>query len=202
MLKKIDLDEVLTSDITNNQGLSSAKISGEVLGIFLQAKQNLVGMGTSLEKRIIGIGECGLDYYYTQDSRIIHKQKELFESQIDLAIKLDIPLFIHTRDAFDDTFEILKSKPGIHGKFAIHCFTGNKNHLKEVLDMGGKAAFGGIITFGKNAEYLREAFAYCPKDGYLLETDLPFLSPKPFRGKDNLPEYIKFVAEKMGQIVS
>ena len=152
------------------------------------------------ENRIIGIGECGLDYYYSQDLEIIKKQKQLFEAQIELAIDLKLPLIIHCREAFEDIYQILKNFPKIHGNFLIHCFTGDKNQLKQSLDLGGKVAFGGILTFGKNAEYLRESAKYCPDNSWVLETDSPFLSPNPNRGAICLPTYIDFVAEKMAEI--
>ena len=147
--------------------------------------------------RLIGIGECGLDFNYTQDSEIIKKQKELFISQIELAIRLDLPIEIHTRDAWDDTFELLDEFPSIHGKFLIHCFTGGVTELRKCLDRGGLAAFGGIVTFPKSFE-LQEALVFCPKENLVLETDLPFLAPVPNRGKACLPVMIndtaKFIA--------
>lgn len=150
--------------------------------------------------RLVGIGECGLDYFYSQDKEIINKQKELFEAQIQLAIDSNLPLIIHCREAFDDIYNILKDFKNIHGKFWIHCFTGNTNQLRKILDIGGKVAFGGILTFGKNAEYLRDSARFCPNDSWLLETDSPFLSPTPNRGQICQPIFIDFVAEKMAEI--
>lgn len=148
----------------------------------------------------IGIGETGLDYHYTQDKNLIFKQKELFESQINLALTTNTPLVIHCREAFADLIEILKSNPKIHGKFLIHCFTGDTDILKQILDLGGLAAYGGIITFGSSADELRQSLEYCPDDSFVLETDLPFLTPAPHRGQTNLPEYINLVAQKASQI--
>jgi TatD family hydrolase len=156
--------------------------------------------GLVWDKRILGIGECGLDYFYTQDLELKKSQKLLFEKQIELSLELNLPLIIHCREAFDDLLEILKSYKNIKQNFLIHCFTGDKQILKKILDLGGKVAFGGILTFGQNADYLRESLNYCPQDSWLLETDLPFLTPNPKRGEICLPEYINFVAKKIAEI--
>ena len=146
---------------------------------------------------IVGIGEVGLDYHYTQDPELIAIQKKLFQSQIELAIKYNLPLMIHCRDAFDDLFEILEKYPAIHGKFLIHCFTGGIDEMYRAIKIGGKIAFGGVITF-KSAREVQEAVEYCPLESFVLETDLPFLSPK--RGEICIPEHIDLVAEKVAEI--
>ena len=151
---------------------------------------------------LVGIGEIGLDYHYTQAENLqfsqdknLHKiQQELFESQIELAIELDLPIEIHCREAFEDTFAILLKYPKIHGKFDIHCFTGGKYEARKALEMGAKLGIGGIVTF-KNAQNLQEAVKFSPLENLLLETDLPFLAPLPNRGKICLPEYIDNVAD-------
>jgi TatD DNase family protein len=148
------------------------------------------------EKRLIGIGEIGLDYHYTQDVETVKKQKELFRSQIELALKLNLPFQVHTRDAFSDTYEILKDYPEIGGKFIVHCYSEGINEAKKILDLGGYLGFGGLITFN-SAQSIQDAAKYCPEERFLLETDLPFLAPPPYRGKTCLPEYIDFIAERM-----
>lgn len=153
-----------------------------------------------IKQKLLGIGECGLDYFYTQDKEIIKKQKELFEAQIQLAIDSNLPLIIHCREAFDDIYDILKKFKQIHSKFWIHCFTGNTDQLRKILDIGGKVAFGGILTFGKNADYLRDSANFCPDDSWLLETDSPFLAPAPYRGQICQPVFIDLVAQKMSEI--
>jgi TatD DNase family protein len=150
-------------------------------------------------ERLIGIGEIGLDYFYTQDQEIIQKQKLLFRYHIELALRLNLPIEIHTRDAWDDTFEILDEYPEIHGKFLIHCFTGNVENLRKCVDRGGRAAFGGIVTFNKSTE-LQESAVFCPLESMVLETDLPFLAPTPNRGKLCLPEMIEDTAIKMAEL--
>ncbi|GAB4148260.1 MAG: hypothetical protein OHK0017_10890 [Patescibacteria group bacterium] len=150
--------------------------------------------GTDFIKQLVGVGECGLDYSYTQNISLIEKQHELFEHNIKIALKLGLPLVIHTRDAWNDTWKILDKYPEIYGNFLIHCFTGNRQEVSRVLDRGGKIALGGILTF-KNAEYLREAAFYCPIQNIVLETDLPFLAPVPYRGKTCMPGMIQETAK-------
>jgi len=154
-----------------------------------------------LKSKVIGVGECGLDYYYTQDEGLKDMQKDLFHSQINLAIMLNVPLIIHCRDAFEDLFEILAQYPKIHGKFEIHCFTGDAGQLDQVLAMKGLVGIGGIVTFN-SAQKLQDAIINCPLTSIILETDLPFLSPIPHRGSLCLPEYIDFVAQKVADIQS
>ena len=157
---------------------------------------SLVGqeMSGKFSKLLFGIGECGLDYYR------MHQPKEMqinsFETQIDIAKKHKLPLIIHSREAMDDTLEILKSKK--YGNGIMHCFAGDSTAAKRVLDMGFMISFAGNVTY-KNAEELHDAASYVPLDRILLETDSPFLTPVPLRGKPNVPEYIKhtykFIAE-------
>jgi len=149
--------------------------------------------------KVIGVGECGLDYYYTQDTSIKKKQWKLFESQIKLALDNDLPIVIHCRDAFDDLFSILDQYPEMHSRFDVHCFTGDRDIARKVLEYDGFFGIGGIATFA-NGESLRDAIEYIPQNKLLVETDLPFLSPVPHRGKTCLPEYINDVAQKIADI--
>lgn len=143
--------------------------------------------------RIVGIGEIGLDYYWAKDEVVQKKQKDLFESQIQLAIRHDLPIQLHIRDAFDDAFEILKKYPKIHGKFMVHCFTGNNKDLQQILDMKGLVAYGGVSTF-KNSLELQETIKNCPIESFVFETDLPYLAPQAVRGKICIPEHINHTA--------
>lgn len=150
-------------------------------------------MNSSRSGLLLGIGECGLDYYR------MHQTKEMqlnsFEKQIDIAKRFKLPLIIHSREAMDETLDMLKKKNCGHG--IMHCFAGDSSAAKRVLDMGFMISFAGNVTY-KNAVELHDAAGYVPLDRILLETDSPFLSPVPMRGKPNLPEYIintyKFVA--------
>jgi len=148
-----------------------------------------------LKTRLIGIGECGLDYFYSQEPKIIQTQKDLFESQIKLAIKLNLPLIIHCRDAFEDLFAILNSYSEIHGKFLIHCFTGNTDDAERIIKLQGKMAIGGILTFN-SAKSLNEAVEKNDFNNFVVETDLPFLAPHPFRGKTCEPKMIEHSLRK------
>jgi TatD DNase family protein len=152
------------------------------------------------DPQIIGMGEIGLDYYYTQDVEIIAKQHLLLQGLLQIATENKITPVFHIRDAFDDFFAILDDFPSLHGRFLVHCFTGDRAHLKSILDRGGKVGYGGIITFGQNADNLRETVLTCPLDGFVLETDLPFLAPAPNRGNDCLPTHIDLVADKISDL--
>jgi len=149
--------------------------------------------------QVVGIGKCGLDYYYTQNSAILEIQKRLFWYHIDLASQLNLPLAIHTRDAWEDTLEILARQPRIHGRFQIHCFTGNTDHMRRIQDMGGYIAIGGIVTFN-SARELQQAVRQAPEDMLLLETDLPFLAPVPHRGATCVPEHIRDIASYIARL--
>ena len=145
------------------------------------------------KEKIIGIGEIGLDYTYKTDK---NKQKEIFEKQLQLAEKYRLPVVLHIRGTFNDIFEILKN-------FKIvpiwHSCTGNLEEIEKFLEIGGFISFSGIITF-KNANRLREIVKIIPLERIFLETDSPYLTPEPYRGKINEPAYIKFVYQKVAEI--
>lgn len=151
------------------------------------------------QRGILGLGECGLDYHFVSDKEIVRKQWDLFESQINLACSLGLPLVIHTRDSFTDTLAILQKFPQIRGRYVFHCFSESIDELEQVLQFDGYIGIGGVVTF-KNADQLREVVQVCPLDRLLVETDLPFLAPVPYRGKNCLPEYVDSTVLKLGQI--
>ena len=146
-------------------------------------------------KKIIGIGEVGLDYYREHDK---NKQFDFFQRQIRLSYKLNLPIIIHTRDAEKDTLKIIKKHIN-NQKFIIHCFSGTKNFARECIDMGGYISFSGNITF-KNAVYLREVCKEIDLNKILIETDSPFLAPHPFRGKKNHPSNVRFVCSEIAKL--
>ncbi len=146
-------------------------------------------------KRYIAIGEIGLDYYYDKD--IIEEQKYILQKQFELALKHDLPVILHIRDAFSDIFDIIDEFPELYGVF--HCFTGGKEEAEEVLKRGFYISFSGIITY-KNADKVREAADYTPLEKILVETDSPYLSPVPVRGKRNEPSFIIHVLNKLSEI--
>jgi TatD DNase family protein len=147
--------------------------------------------------RVIGIGECGLDYFYDNSER--DAQKERFEAHIDASRQSGLPLVVHTRDAEEDTAEILARavrEGGVSG--VLHCFTGTADLARKALDLGFYISLSGIVTF-KNAKELQETASWLPSDRMLVETDSPFLAPVPHRGQTCEPAFVadtaRFVAE-------
>ena len=148
-------------------------------------------------ENVAAIGEIGLEYFHLKEN---HKwQKELLASQLEIAKARDLAVFLHVRDGYDDLVEVLKGVG--HTKGAIHCFTGNAQNAKEVLDFGFYLSFSGILTF-KNAKDIQEAFLNCPLDRVLSETDAPYLAPTPHRGKPNKSPYMLETIKMMAQIKS
>lgn len=147
--------------------------------------------------KIKAIGEIGLDYYYDNAPREL--QKHWFARQIELARELSLPIIIHDRDAHRDTLDILCDTKAYEVGGAFHCYTGSAEMVGEVLDMGLYIAFGGALTF-KKAQRPAEAAACVPIDRLLIETDCPYLTPEPFRGKRNSSLYIHLVAERLAEI--
>ena len=149
-------------------------------------------------KKIIGIGETGLDFYYNHSDKKI--QIESFIEHIHAASELDIPLVVHSRNAEKDTFEILKrEKQNSNLKILLHCFTGSYEFAKKLIDLNCYISVSGIITF-KNSIELTKTISLIPKENLLVETDAPYLSPIPYRGKFNEPSYIIHTIEKLAQI--
>jgi TatD DNase family protein len=147
-------------------------------------------------KKIIAFGETGLDYFYKRSEK--NDQIQSFEKHIEFAISEKVPVIIHTRDADEDTISIIK-KYFTKTKFLIHCFTGSLNFAKNLLDLECLISFSGIITFKKSTD-LRNVVKYVPMEKMLIETDSPYLSPDPFRGKSNEPANVKIVAENIALI--
>ena len=154
--------------------------------IYLNIKKN---------DKIIGIGETGLDFYYNNSKK--EAQIQSFNLHIDAAIKYDLPIIIHSRSAEIETYEILKNKFKPNLKILMHCFTGSTQFAKKLLDLNAFFSASGIITF-KNSIELQETFKIIPNEKLLIETDSPFLSPEPMRGKKNEPSFIKYTAKKLG----
>lgn len=160
-------------------------------GVLLAATEN---------PKVIGIGETGLDYFYEHSDR--NTQAKLFRMHIDVARETGLPVIIHTRDAEDDTFEIL-SEEMAKGAFPalIHCFTASQEFGRKVLDLGLTISISGIVTF-KNAKDLQESARHIPGDRLLVETDSPFLAPVPHRGKKCEPAFVantaQFIADLRG----
>ena len=148
--------------------------------------------------KIIGIGETGLDFYYNHSDKKI--QKKSFLDHISAASQLNIPVIVHSRNAETDTYEILKSeKKNSNLKVLIHCFAGTKDFAKKLIDINCYISVSGIITF-KNSTELTETITSIPMEKLLVETDSPYLTPEPFRGKSNEPSYLKYIIDKLSQI--
>lgn len=147
-----------------------------------------------LNPKIVGIGEIGLDYYWIKDNK--EKQKEIFEYQLKLAEKYNKPVIVHSRDAIQDTYDILK-KYKLRG--SIHCFSSSLEMAKEFIKLGFNIGVGGTVTF-KNSKKLQEIIKEIDLKNILLETDSPYLSPEPKRGKRNQPSNVYYVALKISEL--
>ncbi len=150
----------------------------------------------SKNKKIVAIGEIGLDYYW--DKSFNDLQKDVFIKQIKLANSLNLPIDIHDRDAHKDTYDILKEHNKT-SKVVMHCFSGSKEFAKECIKEGYYLGIGGVLTF-KNAKKLKEIVEEISLENIILETDAPYLTPVPYRGKENQPAYVKYVAEEIAKI--
>ena len=148
-------------------------------------------------KKIIGIGESGLDFFYSHSNK--ERQIESFKAHIEASIELKMPIIIHSRNAEDKTFDILNSYKNKGLKILMHCFTGSYSFSKKLLSLDAFFSASGIITF-KNSIDLQNTFKKIPTNKLLVETDSPFLAPVPMRGKKNEPSYIKYTLEKLSTI--
>jgi len=149
------------------------------------------------DKKIIGVGETGLDFYYSNSDK--KSQIKSFEEHINASIELDIPIIIHSRNAENETYDVLESYKNDKLKILMHCFTGSKEFVKKLLPLNSFFSASGIITF-KNSLDLQDTFKFIPMDNILIETDSPFLAPVPKRGKKNEPSFIDFTATKLAEI--
>ena len=148
------------------------------------------------DKKLVAIGEIGLDYYWNKENKEL--QKQAFIKQIELANELELPIVIHSRDASVDTIEILKTN-SVHKKGIFHCCQLNQEMIRQALELGFYISFAGPITF-KNAKSADDCVRIVPMDRILIETDSPYLSPEPHRGKRNDSRNVKFVAQKIADI--
>jgi TatD DNase family protein len=151
----------------------------------------------ALHPKVIAVGETGLDYYYNHSPREV--QRRVFAQFICLAEETGLPLVVHERDAASEALGLLRSEGAGKIRGVIHCFTGDYDAARNYLDLGFYLSFTGIITF-KNAEALREVVRKVPMDRMFLETDSPYLTPVPHRGKRNEPAYVRFVAETVASV--
>ncbi len=151
----------------------------------------------SQHPKVVALGEMGLDYYWDKSPKDI--QKEVFRKQIRLAHKVKLPIVIHNRDATQDIIDILKEENASQIGGIMHCFTGSLEVAKECMEMNFYISFGGPVTF-KNAKKAKEVVKEIPLDRLLIETDCPYLTPHPFRGKRNEPSYVSLVAKEIAEL--
>lgn len=149
------------------------------------------------QNKIVGIGECGLDFHYPDYN--IQRQKDAFKAQIEMALEHDLALVVHTRSAPQETLKSLEEYAGQIKRGIIHCFSEQADFAQQVIDWGFAIGIGGIITYPKN-NYLRDIVKQVPLKSIVLETDAPFLPIQAMRGKQNAPQYIKEIAEYIAQL--
>jgi TatD DNase family protein len=211
-----DLDEVVaaarTAGVTTmiNVGCDAATTAAAIAiataydGIFatagLHPHEAKEGVETILpfldDRHVIALGECGLDYYYDHSPR--EQQRAAFAAQIQLAHERQLPLVVHTRDAWADTFDVFAAE-GVPERTIFHCFTGGPDEARQCLDLGAYLSFSGIVTF-KTATDLHAAAQLCPADRLLAETDSPYLAPVPHRGRTNRPGYVTHVVAALATL--
>ncbi len=148
------------------------------------------------DKKVVAIGEVGLDYYW--DKTFVDKQRDIFIKQIKLANELGLPIVVHDREAHKDCFDILKEY-NKGSKVLFHCFSGSPEFALECVKEGWFIALGGVVTF-KNAHKPKEVAQTVPLSHLVLETDSPYLTPVPYRGKENQPAYVKYVAQEIAKL--
>ena len=169
-----------------------------------QTEEELWKMLEEIEKlakensKVLAIGEIGLDYYWEKDEKMREIQRKAFIEQINMANRLGLPIVIHTREAVMDTLKILKEN-NVENKGVFHCCPLNRELVKEGLKLGFYISFAGPITF-KNSKNANEIIEMVPNDKMLIETDSPYLSPEPLRGRRNDPRNVKYIANKIADV--
>ncbi len=187
ILKIIELDDM----IFGSCGIHPHETNKETLD-----KDELI-KNVKRNKKIIAIGETGLDFFYNHSNH--EKQILSFKSHIEAALILDIPIIVHSRNAENETFDILNSYKNDKPKILLHCFTGSTELANKLMNLNTFFSSSGIITF-KNSIDLQNTFKIIPNDRLLIETDSPYLAPVPMRGKTNEPSFIKFTAQKLAEL--
>jgi TatD DNase family protein len=161
------------------------------------AKDGIEGLEDLLaEPEVVAVGECGLDFHYDHSPRNV--QRDVFASQVQMAHAHDLTLVIHTREAWPETFDLLAAE-GVPERTVFHCFTGGPDEARRCLELGAVLSFSGIVTF-PSATDLQAAAALCPLDRLLVETDSPYLTPVPHRGRPNQPAWVTFVGEAIAAL--
>lgn len=197
------VDTMVTVGCDRQTSLAAIAVANDHEGVWatvgLHPHDAINGVGTivdlisnlSEQPKLVAIGETGLDYFYEHSPRDL--QKQAFAAQIQLAHQYRLPLVIHTRDAWDDTFDVLTAE-GAPSQTIFHCFTGGPDEASRCLEIGAFVSFSGIVTF-KTAVDVQSAAKLVPIDRLLIETDAPYLAPIPHRGKTNQPAWVPAVAQ-------
>jgi TatD DNase family protein len=173
--------------------------AGEVEDKDIKILESLIVSGDGARNaKVVAVGEAGFDFFRNLSPR--PDQERVFRASIELALKYDLPLIIHNRDADDETFKVLKEYAGEGGlKGVVHCFSGDTAFAAKCLELGLYISFTGVITF-PNARNPLEVVREVPLERIFIETDAPFLAPQPKRGKENFPGFVKYVAEKIAEV--
>ena len=162
-----------------------------------EAKDGIDGLEAVLhEPEVVAVGECGLDYHYNHSPPDV--QRDVFAAQIRLSHDHDLPLVIHTREAWDDTFAVLEAG-GVPARTVFHCFSGGVHEARRALDIGAYLSIAGVVTF-PSAGDIREAVELCPLERLMVETDAPYLAPVPHRGKPNRPGLVPVVGAAVAAV--
>ena len=208
--KSMDVSPLLVIGWDFESSLKAVQMSEELEGVYALVgfqPENLESISEeAIQKieeltkhpKVVGIGEIGLDYHWFHDPKDHENQKKWFIRQLELADKLDLPVSIHAREALGDTLDILR----VHSpkrKGVLHCYSGSLETMKEMSKLGMYFGFDGPITF-KNAVEPKKCVAACPMDRLLVETDSPYLSPVPYRGKENHPSNIPLIVKAMAEL--
>ena len=198
------VDRMVTVGCHLEQSQQMAAVAAQHVGVYAtagvhphDAKQGLAGIEDLLSlPQVVAVGEAGLDFHYDHSPR--PTQRAVFEAQIEMAHRHQLPLVIHSRSAWDETFEILDHE-GVPARTVFHCFTGGPDEAREALARNCLMSFSGIVTFPSGQD-LRDAAVICPLDRLLVETDSPYLAPVPHRGKPNRPALLPLVGEKIAEV--
>lgn len=187
-----DIEAALTLASTDSQFFQLA-VGYHPVDIAECDEMSMAHLRTVLNKNdVCAVGEIGLDYYWHPEEK--EKQIEYFRKQIEIALEFDLPIIVHSRDAYDDCYVVMKDYPGLRG--VMHSFAGTLEQAHKYVDLGFYIGLSGPITF-KNGENQKLVAKEIDLSRILIETDGPYLTPEPYRGKRNLPEYIEFVAQEI-----
>ena len=191
--------------VTVERSLACIELAGRFANVWAtagvhphDAASGLDGLEDMLSQgSVVAVGECGLDYHYDHSPR--PDQRDVFAAQVGFAHEYDLPLVIHTRDAWTDTFAVLDSE-GLPPRTVFHCFTGGPDQAAGALERGAMLSISGIVTFG-GADDLRQAVASTPLGSLMVETDSPYLAPVPHRGRRNRPALVSHVGERVAEVL-